>query len=304
MSDQPPSSNTGVPTPTYTVSLDWFAAHIEREITLLVPELAAELGCQYRLGRPINGYSHAADLVSGDDLWCKVCYSPDGTPWLQATGSNSQPVENAIKRRRWTYRVTRKDAALDLFDAEWFPIIVAALKSHAHDAPRPLKVEYAGDWEYGVKGRTLYVGSRQSRALIRCYEKGRKERADPNWIRVEVQYNPQSESESRSAAEMTAAQIWTMRCFPACGKVIGIEPAELFEYPTDQALARPKRSQDRARRALCDQYGKTLLQWVRDHHGDAQSFVADLLQGVEHQQRVRMQSRAPLAPVEQLECPG
>lgn len=296
MTDQPPSSNTGVPTPTYTITLDWFAAHVEAEAADFVPHLAAELGCQYRLGRPLNGYSHAADLVSGDDLWAKVCYEHNGTPWVQATGCNAQPVENALKRRGWAYRVTRKDAALDLYDAEWFPILTDVLKKHAHAAPRPLKVGYDGDWEYGKKGRTLYIGSRQSRSLIRLYEKGRKERSDPNWIRVEVQYNPQNESEALSAATMTAAQIWTLRCYPACGQVIGIEPEELFDYPA-VVQTRTKRSQERARRALCDQYGKTVMEWVRDCGGDPAAFCAELLSGIEHQQRVRAQAAAPACPL-------
>jgi len=56
---------------------------------------------------------------------------------------------------------------------------------------RPPTVEYRGDWKKpNGKGRTLYIGSRQSAQFCRIYEKG-KQLGDPNsqWLRTEVQYS-------------------------------------------------------------------------------------------------------------------
>lgn len=292
MLEQPPSCNTGVPTPTYTITLDYLAAHVEAEVEAVVTRLSEHLGTFPRLARGMHGYTHCAELCSGDDVWCRVFYSQDGTPWIQASGSNSQPVENALRALGLRYRVTRKDAALDLYDAEWFPILTAVSKRYATEGSTPLKVEHAGDWQYARKGRTLYVGSRQSRRFLRLYEKGRKEQLDPNWIRAEVQVNAQSQDEGYQLAEMTPAQIWTMHAYPAWGRTIGLEPAELFDYPAT-SQARPKRSQERARRALASQYGKTIHEWMRDCGGDPQAFCAELLHAIEHQERVRTWQAAP-----------
>lgn len=299
MTDQPPACNTGVDTPTYTVVLDYLAAHVEASVEDVVQRLAAEIGATPRLGRGMHGYSHCAELCSGDDVWTRVFYTPGGTPWLQASGQNAQPIENALRRLGFPYRVTRKDAALDLYDAEWFPVLTQVGKDHATRNAPPLKVEHAGDWQYGIKGRTLYLGSRSSRAFIRLYEKGRKEHCDPNWVRLEVQYNPQGEHEQRQAAQMTAAQVWTLRAFPIFGKAIGIEAAELFDYPA-APLTRRARDQERARRALCDQYGKHIESWLRDCGGDPEAFVAELLHGIEHQRTVRAWKAAPPANAPEL----
>lgn len=300
MLEQPPACNTGVATPTHTLVLDYLAAHVDAPVQAVVETLAAELGTVPRLGRGMHGYSHSAELCSGDDVWCRIFYTPGGTPWLQASGQNAQPVENALRRLLLPYRVTRKDAALDLYDAEWFPVLADVGKRHATAHAPPLKVEHAGDWQYGQKGRTLYLGSRSSRAFIRLYEKGRKERMDPNWIRLEVQYNPQGEVEQKQAAQMTAAQVWTLRCFPIFGQAIGLDPAALFDYP-ETTTPRVRRDQERARRALADQYGKTITRWLADAGGDPVAFVAELLHSIEHQQRVRNWTAAPPANAPELQ---
>jgi DNA relaxase NicK len=301
VSDQPPPCNTGVPTPTHTVVLDYLAAHVEASIEDTVGKLCAELGTVHQLGRGMHGYSHCAELVSGDDVWVRVFYSQGGTPWLQASGTNAQPVENALRRAGLRYRCTRKDAALDLYDAEWFPILVATGKSYATSGALPLSVEHAGDWQYARKGRTLYVGSRRSRRFLRLYEKGRKEQTDPNWIRAEVQVNAQTPEEGYALAEQTPGQVWTIHAYPCWGRAIGIEPAEIFDYPVaDPALRRVKRDTDRARRALAQQYGKTIHGWLTDCGGDPVAFVAELLAAVEHQARVRQWQSGPVAPAQEL----
>lgn len=314
---QPPSCNTGVATPpepqgepitpatgspippTYTLALDYLSCHIEADVQTVCEGLADYLGVEVKISNPMHGYTHGIQLTAGDEVYARIFYSIGGHPFLQAAGSDAQLVEDAINAKGWAYRVTRKDVALDLYDASWFPILTAAGKAYAEAGTPPMKIEYAGDWHYGKKGRTLYLGARTSRYFFRLYEKGRKEKADPNWIRAEVQINPQSEAEQRYATQCTPGQLWCLRASAVWGKALGLSLDELFEYPTDRQ-ARPRRDTERARRALAMQYGPTLQNWIRDCGGDPVSFVAELLHTVEHQRQVRNWREGPSVNVQEL----
>lgn len=92
------------------------------------------------------------------------------------------------------YKITRLDLAHDdlygdYTDIDWF--------NHQHSiggfnrGGRPPSCEYRGDWKRpNGKGRTLYIGSRQSPQYCRIYEKG-KQLGDPesNWLRTEIQFS-------------------------------------------------------------------------------------------------------------------
>lgn len=304
---EPPPCNTGVattPTPraTITVALDYLGCHIEEEAEKVLPRLAEEMGAMYRMGRPAHGYAFGAEIVSGEDVWCRLWFNRKSSPYLQASGTNAQPAEDAIRRCGWGYLVQRKDAALDVFDAALWPLLVAAGKRYANEGHPPLKVEYVGDWEYAKQGRTLYLGSRKSRWYHRLYEKGRKEKTDPNWLRLEVEYKPDAEWERRQACEMTAGQVFAMRGYKPFASVlqsIGLTPEQVFDWPVHQQL-RVRRDVERARRALAAQYGKTVQTWLQDCGGDPQAFVAELLVAVEHQRQVREWSHAPTIDLEEL----
>ena len=300
---RPPPCNTGVATtPTMTIALDYLACHVEEEAERVVPMLAEEMGAGYRIGRPMHGYGHGAEIVSGDDVWVRLFYNRGSFPFLQASGANASPTERAIRRLGLSYRVTRKDAALDLFDAALFPRLVTAGKAFAAAGSPQLSVEFAGDWQYAQKGRTLYVGSRRSKFFHRLYEKGRKERADPNWIRLEVQYNPDGEIEQRAACEATPGEIFAMRAFAVWAPVlreIGLDPQTVFEWP-EHDQPRVRRDVERARRALAAQYGKVIEAWLRDAGGDPQAFVVELLVAVEHQRNVRTWASASPVHLEEL----
>lgn len=56
---------------------------------------------------------------------------------------------------------------------------------------RPPAVKYLDDFGTG-SGRTLYIGSRKSGKLLRCYEKGKQlGNAQSPWVRVEVEWRAQ-----------------------------------------------------------------------------------------------------------------
>jgi hypothetical protein len=189
------------------------------------------------------------------------------------------------------FEVTRMDAALDLYDAEWFPILVDQGKRWANE--HRLTTDQRGDWLNPAKGRTWYLGARSSRFFHRIYEKGRKERVDPNWVRCEIEYKPHSREERASAGYLSAAQLWAMHAGPIFGRVIGLDLGEVFALPVHKP-ERVRRDVDRARGALCAQYGKVLGVWLQECGGDPVALVADLMAGIEHQSRVRDWQQAPV----------
>lgn len=89
--------------------------------------------------------------------------------------------------------ITRIDLAHDMLDN---PNITIDTFNYLHSAGgfcrggRNPDIEYRGNWKSpNGKGRTLYVGSRQSSKFCRIYEKG-KQLGDfnSNWLRIEVEY--------------------------------------------------------------------------------------------------------------------
>lgn len=94
-------------------------------------------------------------------------------------------------------RISRIDACLDFDDPGAFDKAISAARSAVtgYKGKRPA-VDQRGDWENPEKGRTLYVGSRDS-VLCRIYEKGKQLRyvkgvdtASDDHIRVETEAHP------------------------------------------------------------------------------------------------------------------
>lgn len=91
------------------------------------------------------------------------------------------------------FKITRLDLAHDdlygdYTNIDWFNDQHS--KGGFNRGGRPPSCEYRGDWKRpNGKGRTLYIGSRQSSQFCRIYEKG-KQLGDPQsgWLRAEVQF--------------------------------------------------------------------------------------------------------------------
>lgn len=284
---------------THTITLDWLAGTVSAEPPALLTKLERHFTAIRQPGRVQNGYSHAMDLMQGDQKLATVMWRQDDLPWVCASGGRSQALQTFLQGSGFGWYVTRMDAALDVFDAALFPILVDAAKRVAVE--RDMVTNVAGDWIGCARGRTFYLGSRSSRCFHRIYEKGRKERTDHNWVRCELEYKPQSREERFAATVLTAPQVWAMHAGPIFGPCLGLDLAEVFnEAPGED---RPKRDYDRACRALAAQYGKTIERWLRDTGGDPHAFVAELLAAVEHQRSVRLWENAPDPHLPELEKP-
>jgi len=91
-----------------------------------------------------------------------------------------------------SFRFTRVDVARDFFNGEY--TIEKVLEAYREGGftlsiTKPQLRREGLDWDNDTqKGRTLYIGSRQSSRLVRAYEKG-KQLGDENspWLRVELE---------------------------------------------------------------------------------------------------------------------
>lgn len=134
---------------------------------------------------------------------------------IEVKGERSPEVVERL-RSRYKHRCTRMDSAAD-FDAPGaFPRLLAVCM--AVKRRHRLKGRREGDWEdFPELGRTQYLGSPQSVAMLRLYEKGRQPEyvhlARENWVRAEIQVRPAKDAKDHfsqvSAADAWGASTWS-----------------------------------------------------------------------------------------------
>lgn len=105
--------------------------------------------------------------------------------WRQGQGDELNIINHCIERGG---RFTRIDFAIDLFDTGGNPSDVLNCWHCSQVDTIAKSVTYIeGATRNESKGKTLYIGSRQSERLIRVYEKGKRKRLKMDWVRVELE---------------------------------------------------------------------------------------------------------------------
>lgn len=150
-------------------------------------------------------YSYGLEFTLDGQRVAHLCYGGNGGGLhFISSGSNAHLFYTWLRNSVYfgAYSVTRADVRADLVDvAAWEYARKLGIKTaKAHK----VVTETAGDWLEGKNGRTLYIGSRASYARVRIYEKGIKEKADPNWVRVEAQIRPPKASDKKGAMILDA----------------------------------------------------------------------------------------------------
>lgn len=176
------------------LAAEQFARAVAGEVAEL---LGFEVG-EARKGRDF--YQHTVLITNADGVEMGYASAGNdrqrGTVCVNISGAGCTFAQSGWERRIESYirelegKLTRVDLALDFFKGE--TDVVEALECYKtgefdFQNRRP-STEQAGDWVNG-KGRTFYVGRRQSGKLLRAYEKGHKygDMADA-WCRVEVEF--------------------------------------------------------------------------------------------------------------------
>lgn len=117
---------------------------------------------------------------------------------INGTGCNYANVGWEIELFDWLSTlnkatITRIDLAHDSLDKKFLTVDLfneIHSKGGFSKGARSPEIEYRGNWKNpNGRGRTLYIGSRQSSKFCRIYEKGKQlGDSNSNWLRIEVEF--------------------------------------------------------------------------------------------------------------------
>lgn len=165
-------------------------------------------------------YAAADVLLDGlDEQVCSVHHGgPNGAPHVRVQGFYSSQVVDVLRGLWPSHSVSRVDVAIDFDGPGCWDKLAAVCDRIARDGG--LTWNTYGDFREDrdkMKGRTIYVGSRQSPLFVRLYEKGKemlpKHRVgDPfpslDWCRLEVEVKPKSRPMKFAASRWRPEQFW------------------------------------------------------------------------------------------------
>lgn len=221
------------------------------------------------------------DLSVAATLWWGGA-SQGAAVYAFATGSNARTFASVIRSLWPVHRVVRVDIAVDFNESgAW-----VSLNSLAHNLYENKFVRnsphYVG--ELGkeavdsphVKGRTIYLGSRQSVHYVRFYEKGKKDNPSmPDWVRVEVEFKP------RGDARYDYASATPAECLAATS--LGSELLRILLNssalrPCSAGAVRALSDFERSSSALVSQWSPFIRKLLQERfHGDMLACMAFLL---------------------------
>ncbi|MRR17867.1 MAG: hypothetical protein EG826_15575 [Deltaproteobacteria bacterium] len=171
----------------------------EEAMALLSAKLEMILGYGITSKRPIGLNFYQRSYVLGDN-WGHVCHGGQrNTFCVIISGEGCAAAREGWEQRLYEFlqklinaRITRLDVSHDdiaghyTVDNARKDFDEGLFRCHARNP----QIEMAGNWvEPNGKGRTLYIGRRQSGKFARIYEKGKQlgDVASP-WVRIEVEF--------------------------------------------------------------------------------------------------------------------
>lgn len=249
------------------MKFDWYQAGLEANPTVIIDTLAA---C-YELAdvlptKPFNGYERAYMVKRGDTELLKVQWGGNtGTRvQVQASGDQAQEFSEHLRENFTDHLVTRADVALDYCESGAWESLYN-LSTETADLFK-LKTDHRGDFHRGQNGRTFYIGSRQSPAFNRIYEKGIQTGGDPDHVRSEFEFKPKNENARQAYARATPEQIlfassWSAHFY---GILTGLDGLKLAPAGTVRKLTDDQKSFLH----MMKQYGPLLGRMLAERGGD------------------------------------
>jgi len=196
---------------------DWYAATLLADSRTITEHLVKTSLLLTPQGHGRFGYSEVYEgiLPGGTSYTLLTGGNRGAPPNVYGSGGNAPEVGAMLRTLTWRHRVTRADSALDFEGSGVWETLTGYLVEFAHE--RGLDIANAGDWisDAAPRGRTLYVGSRKSKAFLRCYEKGKQlGDADSKWVRVELVIRPEGEQRDK-AAFVSPDDLWGFAGWPS-----------------------------------------------------------------------------------------
>lgn len=202
---------------------------------------------------PRNGYLRGAKVAHGSDTLCSLWWGGNPGVHLKATGKRARLLAPYLQQIGVI--PSRVDAAEDFAEPGLADRLFKSSVAWAID--RKIRLHYEGDWARS-KGRTLYLGARSSTAQLVIYEKGHQVGGNPDWVRLEVRLYPKRNRDQ--VAVMTPGQImgaspWIARMFSECFGWDHFQPITI-------GTVRELTTEEKARKALIQQYSKIISRWA------------------------------------------
>lgn len=281
----------------HTIQVDCVSASVDTSIQDLCTRLNELLGTSAHPGRPLPGlgYNHAAQLLTEGNV-CKALVMWGGqhdSPHVYAIGReayDSPAVYEALQQAyKGLWRPSRLDLALDLWDDQAFDLVVPQFIAYA--TKRDITLGQMGDWVRG-KSRTLYVGAKASRALVRVYEFNACHGYGAP-CRIELQLRPRTKGREELAARSPADLLYSSDAVNVVISTLGMD------IPQGQALspgARPPDDLDRKLNWLAMQALPSMLRVLATVGGDPVGLLdAIMTRAAEIEaQRAFMRSHEPM----------
>jgi hypothetical protein len=258
------------------VEFDWYQATVmEPTDRFLQWSDAAYSDCERVEGKGHNHYDRRADYLREGLLMLSVSYGgPNGFPNAKAT-SNAAPRFAEVVRKDFQLagqiRVTRVDACQDFEAPGAFDQAHSAMKQLSKD--RNILTDLDGDWDRAERGRSYYLGSKDSAFRAILYEKGIESAAEiaaaglpprPDLCRLEGRLKPQHTPAKVAASTLTPGQIFgCSRWGPALVQALfslDVERIWMTEYRVPDTVL--------SRRALSKQYFKTIGDMIAESDHD------------------------------------
>jgi hypothetical protein len=253
---------------TYTFPSSW---SLQRVMDLLA---SGELGDPVFCSAPLRGFGYPSrlDFVRGGEVVCHVLYG-EALPVLVVVVGRNSPVVDALVCSVPGVSSSRKDSALDVADPDYFEIICKAAISLANS--RGMRLDCRGDWftPGSRRGRTLYVGSRQSECFLRIYEHF-KYHGYGAAVRVELEHKPRGREAKLALAAVGAAELFSRSRFAV--DFLALLGADVRAF-VSRAVTRVVVSVARAVRSMVRQYGRTLDVLIAFAGGDLGAALESVL---------------------------
>lgn len=265
----------------YFVSLskfDWFCAGVDTSVVPFIDLIKKHFDADVEHSIPRNGYRYCVRIVRGSHVFAVVMYGGDnvGTRlYVQASGYEANALRDYLVMFYPDSTLIRADVCLDIDEPDVFQSLFNVLC--AVSTKHRLNTNSVGDWVNAIKGRTFYIGSRQSPVYARLYEKGKQLlNGSPDYCRLELECKPKNTAAreywfSKPAHDFWSFNSWSSDLFSRVAS-LDISPDSI-----KPGVVHRESSHDRAMHFLIRQYRQTIRNELSFNGGDYLSLISKLI---------------------------
>jgi hypothetical protein len=199
---------------------DWYSCLVSDEPDNIIEALDEPMGLLEV--KPCSGvpqYEHSVALWShqcSDRPMFELSYGGNqgAAPHLVSKGYVAHDAMKVLRRVIPSHRVGRMDIAVDLKPVPGGPPLYDTVSEILHQLHRMFGLKTRTiNHDVPAMGRTHYLGSRESVAMVRLYEKDKEQASKglsfiPGLVRLELEVKPQKQGDRARWASVSLEQAW------------------------------------------------------------------------------------------------